>query len=519
MYLMKKFMVGLLAVVMLTVSLNATVFGGGISSQTYTCDGRVVGAYLSILENWDGDAQYIVYDIDKDGTPELIIESGVAAESILNFYTFNGGETKWLGSKEGSHTSLATVPNKNGILRTSAHSSFQHVSLISVKDGGIEETEVFAETLTPDEYIEHGYYEPNYFFDGAEDLNFCEKSDLSALKKIKYAESITPDYSLFVDKYIKTLTEFADSNQYARFTFGYVNGDNIPDAIVSTSAAHAGQVRFFVSVGGDIQKVSFQSNDNTFDGFGQYGQAKYIPRKSKIYSYSMYRGVEENNYYQINGGKAILTSDSSGGFVLTPSYNSAYVIHAQTIRTAFEQVITSGANDTNTTTFSTADFDLGMAKGIQYFNNGQYYEARDEFQWFCDDNWGKMNEGQQQYALDYLSNAKEKVAEIEKENSRLTQQQFDDGMRKGIDYFNKGLWKDARNEFQWFCDGNWWRMNSGQRKYALDYLGAAKQNFQAATGWSDISESQKLKNRLGIIKVHLDYLEMMESLKKNGLID
>ena len=92
-------------------------------------------------------------------------------------------------------------------------------------------------------------------------------------------------------------------------------------------------------------------------------------------------------------------------------------------------------------------------------------------------------------------------------------------MRKGIDYFNKGLWKDARNEFQWFCDGNWWRMNSGQRKYALDYLGAAKQNFQAATGWSDISESQKLKNRLGIIKVHLDYLEMMESLKKNGLID
>lgn len=362
---MKRIVTSLLTVVMLTVGLNITAFGSGISSQTYTCDGRVVSAYLSILENWDGDAQYIVYDIDKDGTPELIIESGVAAESILNFYTFNGGETKWLGSKEGSHTSLATVPNKNGILRTSAHSSFQHVSLISVKDGGIEETEVFAETLTPDEYIEHGYYEPEYFYEGAKYLDFYDKMNLSALKKIK--------------------------------------------------------------------PVSKSVN------------------------------VSQN--------------------------------------------------------FSTVDFDFGMAKGIQYFNNGQYYEARDEFQWFCDDNWGKMNEGQQQYALGYLNNAKEKVAEIEKENSRLTQQQFDDGMRKGIDYFNKGLWKDARNEFQWFCDSNWWRMNSGQRKYALDYLGAAKQNFQAATGWSDISESQKLKNRLGIIKVHLDYLEMMESLKKNGLID
>lgn len=315
---------------------------------------NIISAYLNILNGYSdkegGTAKYIVYDIDKNGTPELIIESGVASASILNFYTFDN-DIKWLGSKEGSHVSLASVPNKNGILRTSAHSSFQHVSLISIKDNKIEETEIFAEMLTPEEYNEHGYYEPNYFFDGAEDLNFCEKSDLSALKKIKYTESITPDYSLFVDKYIKTLTEFADGNQYARFTFGYVNGDNIPDAIVSTSDAHAGQVRFFVSVGGDIQKVSFQSNDNTFDGFGQYGQAKYIPRKSKIYSYSMYRGVEENNYYQINGGKAILTSDSSGDFVLTPAYSSAYIINAQTIRTAFEQVITSGVNDTNTTTF------------------------------------------------------------------------------------------------------------------------------------------------------------------------
>ena len=57
---------------------------------------------------------------------------------------------------------------------------------------------------------------------------------------------------------------------------------------------------------------------------------------------------------------------------------------------------------------STADFDLGMAKGIQYFNNGLYYEARDEFQLFCDDNWGRMNEGQQQYALGYLKQLSQK---------------------------------------------------------------------------------------------------------------
>lgn len=62
---------------------------------------------------------------------------------------------------------------------------------------------------------------------------------------------------------------------------------------------------------------------------------------------------------------------------------------------------------------STAEFDNGMRNGINYFNRGLYYEARDEFQWFCDYNWGKMNSGQQKYALDYLGAAKQKVAKWE----------------------------------------------------------------------------------------------------------
>lgn len=62
---------------------------------------------------------------------------------------------------------------------------------------------------------------------------------------------------------------------------------------------------------------------------------------------------------------------------------------------------------------STQDFDNGMAKGINYFNRGLYYEAKDEFQWFCDANWGNMNSGQQQYALDYLGGTKAKIQQWE----------------------------------------------------------------------------------------------------------
>ena len=61
----------------------------------------------------------------------------------------------------------------------------------------------------------------------------------------------------------------------------------------------------------------------------------------------------------------------------------------------------------------TWQFDSGMEKGINYFNRRMYYEARDEFQWFCDANWGALNAGQQQYALDYLDGAQREIVAIE----------------------------------------------------------------------------------------------------------
>jgi len=122
-------------------------------------------------------------------------------------------------------------------------------------------------------------------------------------------------------------------------------------------------------------------------------------------------------------------------------------------------------------------FDSGMKRGIEYFSKGLYYEARDEFQWFADYNWGKLNDGQQKYLLDYLDGAKQKTQELKAAAGRITNEQFDEGMRKGIEYFNKGMYYEACDEFQWFCDNNWWRMNDGQRSYALEYLDGTKAKF------------------------------------------
>ena len=112
------------------------------------------------------------------------------------------------------------------------------------------------------------------------------------------------------------------------------------------------------------------------------------------------------------------------------------------------------------TAMSTYQFDYGMKKGISYFNSGKYAEAIDEFQWFCDGNWADMNQGQREYVIEYLNAAKTKY----QESLVVSKDEFDNGMKKGIEYYNKGMFLDARNEFQWFCDNNPEKMNEEMMK-------------------------------------------------------
>ena len=269
---MKNYIVKLLVVVMLLSFFSTlSVFANDSNAM--------MSAYLDVLnslkDDGDWDARYIVYDIDKNGVSELIIESGVASESILYFYTFDNGFVKYLGEKRGSHASLASVPNENGVMRISAHSDIQHVSVISVIENSIEETEVLFKRFTPEEYDKiGGYYEPQYFYKGSVYLELIDKDDLS--------------------------------------------------------------------------------------GFGDF------------------------NY------------------------------------------IESGS-------VSTASYETGMKKGIGYYNDGLYYEAIDEIQWFCDGNWYNMTEEQQNNALSYLGSAKTNLADYLFES--------------GKNYYNSGLYYEARIAF------------------------------------------------------------------------
>ena len=63
--------------------------------------------------------------------------------------------------------------------------------------------------------------------------------------------------------------------------------------------------------------------------------------------------------------------------------------------------------------------------------------------------------------------------------------EFDNGMRKGISYFNQGLYYETIDEIQNFCDVFWYDMTDKQQEKALYYLWQSKTNladYSFATG-------------------------------------
>ena len=151
---------------------------------------------------------------------------------------------------------------------------------------------------------------------------------------------------------------------------------------------------------------------------------------------------------------------------------------------------------------TTQEFDAAMEKGIEYFNQGLYYEAKDEFTWFKQWNYGKMNSGQKQYIYEYIVATDKKIDELNEisspsnivENSSvdvttMSTQEFDIGMARGINYFNQGLYYEAKDEFTWFKNAQYDRMNDGQRDYLNDYLNGAKHRIKQ---WED-SQANTIK--------------------------
>lgn len=113
-----------------------------------------VTAYEQVLDGWKAqipdvpddsvivpELVYLVYDVDKDGTPELVVKTGTCeADYHGALYTFRDGHAFQVGEELGlGHSAFYSDPGENGIILMWGHMGAASAVRISVADGYAEE--------------------------------------------------------------------------------------------------------------------------------------------------------------------------------------------------------------------------------------------------------------------------------------------------------------------------------------------------------------------------------------------
>ena len=98
------------------------------------------------LEIGETSGTYVLYDIDKDGVPELLLRYGLGEAGYhTTVYGYRGGAVAEIGDVHTGHTSLYTWPGENAVAYNWGHMGGHFVDRLSIVDGKLEETKFFEE--------------------------------------------------------------------------------------------------------------------------------------------------------------------------------------------------------------------------------------------------------------------------------------------------------------------------------------------------------------------------------------
>lgn len=125
---------------------------GPVLDRTLAEYGNDIGAYLV----------YYVYDIDKDGVKELLLQTGTCeADFMYEIYTIEGESCKYLGEISGSHTSFFADESggtEDYIIQMQAQMGYEVLYRISLHNGELVSEEMSSrEVPADDEYYSNDY--------------------------------------------------------------------------------------------------------------------------------------------------------------------------------------------------------------------------------------------------------------------------------------------------------------------------------------------------------------------------
>ncbi len=106
---------------------------------------------------------YWLYDIDKDGTPELLIRYGhYEAAYHGSCYTMKDGKTVLVSDDIGlGHSTFEAAPEENGIVLYTGHMGYGDCRILRLKDGKLTDEHLFEDNLNERlEQDEDAWYKP-----------------------------------------------------------------------------------------------------------------------------------------------------------------------------------------------------------------------------------------------------------------------------------------------------------------------------------------------------------------------
>lgn len=171
---------------------------------------------------------YTLYDMDKDGIPELVLHFGRStAGAEGNLYSFRGGEAVLLKEFAFGGNYLSSYPNGNGMIFRHARMGGQNVKLWTLETGQIVESEpLFSEEVKANLYTPIGK-----IVDGSVDLTEFPLDTLAPLLQYEEWEKVIHPKRSRGDLDTKARTRFPENN--SNFFQNVIDGNKpvIPIAV------------------------------------------------------------------------------------------------------------------------------------------------------------------------------------------------------------------------------------------------------------------------------------------------
>ena len=268
---------------------------------TTSTDGETASSaideYVRILEQYQEPVdeignekyypQYTVYDIDKDGIPELFIRTGNSeADYMFKVYTIKNHNAVYIDEFGGGHTHLNEKENENGVLVHYAHQGYEGLDQIIFENGKflrkmiIEGHEIGQNS---------DYTEPSKILEEVETIDYSllydvmgDKGTDKALSKEEVKELFLKANKIYIDwVFGYATTEIKDFDDFI-YPEGYVRIH--PTEFSSLDELKSMLDEYFIS---SIYMSTFERDYKTIDGkiyvIDAFGEgASWEPAKYKL---------------------------------------------------------------------------------------------------------------------------------------------------------------------------------------------------------------------------------------------